>query len=87
MSQQPPSEMPNSQLLATIERQSRIICDLLLKNEALRRRLTHTGKNTEDSQEQESARGRLEADGQTSRFAEMRIHGGNERQVFRSAPS
>jgi hypothetical protein len=43
MPQQPPSEMLNSQLLATIERQRRIICDLLLKNEALRRRLTRTG--------------------------------------------
>ena len=46
MSQKPPSEMLNSQLLATIERQRRIICDLLLKNEALRRRLTHTRRNT-----------------------------------------
>jgi hypothetical protein len=52
MSQQPPSEMLNSQLLATIERQRRIICGLLMKNETLRRRLTHAGKNTGDSQEQ-----------------------------------
>jgi hypothetical protein len=39
MSQQPPSEIYNNQLLATIERQRRIICDLLMKNEALRLRL------------------------------------------------
>ena len=85
MTQQPPSEMLNSQHLATIERQRRIICDLLLKNEALRRRLTHTGKNTGVSKEQESARRRLEADRQTSRFVEMRIHGGNDHRGF--APS
>jgi hypothetical protein len=85
MSQQPPSEMLNSQLLATIERQRRIICDLLLKNEALRRRLTHTGKNAGESQEQESARRRLEPGRQTRQFGEMRMHGRNDLQVARSA--
>jgi hypothetical protein len=50
MSQQTQSEMLNNQLLKTIERQRQIICGLLLKNEALRRRLTHIGEDTGVSQ-------------------------------------
>jgi len=82
MSQQSPSEISNDQLLATIERQRRIICDLLMKNEALRRRLTQTGKHTGDLQEQEGARRRFEPGRQTRPFAEVRMHGGNEQRAF-----
>jgi hypothetical protein len=39
MTQQRPSETLNQQLVATIERHRRIICDLLVKNQALRNRL------------------------------------------------
>ena len=41
MSKRQPSETLNNQLLATIERQRRIICGLLIKNQALRARLMH----------------------------------------------
>jgi len=45
MSKQPPSEILNDQLLSTIERQRRIICYLLIKNEVLRARVMHTEHN------------------------------------------
>jgi len=42
MSNQPPPENLDDQLLLTIERQKRLICDLLIKNEELRRRVMPT---------------------------------------------
>lgn len=73
MPQGPPSEFLNSELLATIERQRRIICDLLIKNQALRTRLMKTASKANEPPERENMRARFEPGRQTARFGEMRI--------------
>jgi hypothetical protein len=86
MSQLTPSEILNNRLLATIERQRRIICNLLIKNEGLRTRLMHTEKVTDEPQGRESMRLRLGRGAQTAQFGGMRIRGGNDLQVTHTAP-
>lgn len=61
MSQKPPSETLNNQLLATIERQRRIICNLLIKNEELRTRLMRAKSQPDQPPGQQSTRIPLEA--------------------------
>jgi hypothetical protein len=85
MSPQPPPEVLNNQLLATIERQRRIICNLLIKNEALRARLMHTESRADKPLGRESIRRRLKPEGQTLPFGEMRMPGINEASGARSA--
>lgn len=55
MSNQPPPENLN-ELLVTIERQRRIICDLLIKNEELRTRVMHTEHNAVEPPERKTRR-------------------------------
>jgi len=55
MSNQPPPENLN-ELLLTIERQRRIICDLLIKNEELRTRVMHTEHNANEPPERKTMR-------------------------------
>jgi hypothetical protein len=85
MSNQPPPENLNDQLLLTIERQRRIICDLLIKNEKLRARVMHTEHNANELPERKAMSRQLEPGGQTARFGEMRIGGGNDVHSARSA--
>jgi hypothetical protein len=73
MSNQPPPENPIDQLLLTIERQRRIICDLLVKNEELRMRVMHSEHNPNEPPDRSTMRRRLEPGRQTARFGEMRI--------------
>ena len=78
MSNQPPPENLNDQLLLTIERQRRIICDLLIKNEELRTRVMHTEHNANEPPERKTMRRRLEPGRHTARFGEMRIGDSND---------
>jgi hypothetical protein len=78
MSQQPPTEILNSQLLATIERQRRIICDLLIKNERLRARVMHTENSADGQHERETMRRRHDSGKQTVRLGDMRMSGGSD---------
>ncbi len=85
MSNQPPPRNLNDQLMLTIERQRRIICYLLIKNEELRMRVMRLERHSEEPPERKTMRRRFEPGSQTARFGEMRIGSGNDLAGARSA--
>jgi hypothetical protein len=84
MSKPLPSEILNNHLLATIERQRRIICNLLIKNQEMRTRLMRNESNGDEPEARESMRSRRGPRTQSARFGQTLTHGVNHLQVARS---